>query len=703
MSILALQDLPSDAIPIDMDASLYGLRIKTKMEELSASIRPIVHAVVDQFYRQLSRLSGSQHLIACLSGEELDHMKIKQAENLLMLCSPDLTHEMHKEVALRVGRIHAIVGLSREQLVTSNDVLHAVLLQNVDGTAHAQSLLILARRLVRDLGWQMTAAQNMQILCSNVLFKLGNLAWHAESYTDLITRAAEILGALDGVVGCVFARPDAQGIFKVEAIGGAKTVDFIAHVEKQQRAWLQAGEDPLKPGTGMWAWESRRIARCFNYATDPRVAHWLPCIEEAGYRSGITLPLDPLHEKNPAIVLFIYSGLPGGFSSPEQDAFFSQVKALLTFGLSKLEAFNGTVDTIPYATRKRWQSLLHGSGLEMHYQPVVELRTGSVVKVEALARLRDGDDILTPDTFLPALTSQDLFTLYVSGLDHVLAQRNAWISQGVALGLAINLPASALGNARYVEATRKALDRHNCPPDAITLEILETEEVSPDVDLLSALLAYKKLGVQLAEDDLGSGYSTLARLREMPVDVIKIDRSIVRNAEQDPYNTLRFIYQLTRLGHGLGKRVVVEGVEDMALLQALSRLRVDCAQGYAIAKPMPAAELELWLRLPRILSFQDDRKLTHTLARLADALVWEEGLHVIREETPLNGGKESVLAGFYAAMVDTASHDSAEKAAKTDLTECAIKFGLNSNEYMAARNRLIALLVQNRPIASGAD
>ncbi|HTK00646.1 MAG TPA: EAL domain-containing protein, partial [Bordetella sp.] len=472
-----------------------------------------------------------------------------------------------------------------------------------------------------------------------------------------------------------------------------KTGDFIMHVEKQQLSWLDAGEDPMKPSTGGRARESGHIERCFNFATDARVAHWLPSLEKSGYRSAISLPLGSPHGEHSAIVLSVYSGMPGGFSSSEQHVFFTQIKDLLVFGINKLEAFKETPDTIPYSTRTRWRSLLRGSGLEMHYQPVMELPSGKVTKVEALARLRDGADILTPGAFLPALTSEDLFVLYVKGLDKIMAQRKTWASQGITLDLAINLPASALGNARYIEATQKALDEHGCPPSAITLEILETEEVSADVDLLEALKSYKKLGVQLAEDDLGSGYSTLARLRGMPVDIIKIDQSIVGNAAEDPYNTLRFIYQLTRLGHGLGKKVVVEGVEDMALLHALIRLGADCAQGYAIARPMPAAQLEHWLSQPHELSIPEHEQLTHTLPRLADALVWEEDLHVIREESPFGGIRETVLGNIYAAMGDARVLDPREQAAKADLIECSIKFGQRSNEYMAARNRLIELLV----------
>lgn len=674
----------------------YGAPVYADMAALSRDVPAVLDSVVEQFLDGLSTLPGLKHLIDCLSPDELAHLKKKQARNLAELCSPELTEEQHRQMALHIGRIHAIMGLSREQLVASYDILHTILREHVDAGRHGAALAVLARRLIRDLSCQMAAAQALQLSRHKILLKISDLCWNAENYTDLITKTAELLVEQDGVAGCVVMRPDARGILRAEAMAGAQVHGLLARGEILQNAWIEQGKPPLQPGSTVSAWKSGHTERCLNYATDPNIVAWRESVMQAGYRSSISLPLVPLSGRDPAAVLVVYSEFPGGFSSLEQDAFFMQIKMLLTFGISKLEAFTGATASISHATRRRWQDSLHGAGLEMHYQPIINPHTRQVKKVEALARLHDQGKVLTPGAFFPALSSEDFYIIFERGLDQALRQRADWIRQNrLHLDIALNLPTSALGNPRYVEATRQALYLYDCPPRALTLELLETEEISPGVDLLAALDAYKKLGVCLAEDDLGSGYSTLTRLREMPFDFIKIDRSIVRQADKDPYNTLRFIYQLTRLGHSLGKQVIVEGVEDPALLEAVALLGPNYVQGYAIARPMPAAQFADWLGqwyyeapLPRISN--------DALSRLAEALIWEEGLHVIYKEIPDFAAKAAILEEMYAGMLNKPASSPEERALRTDLVQSARRCGLRGDEYLSARDRMVALLMRDQ-------
>ncbi|WP_019936713.1 EAL domain-containing protein [Bordetella sp. FB-8] len=674
----------------------YGPSVYSDMAALSRDVPAVIESVIEKFNNRLSTLQGLKHLINCLSPGELTHLKRQQARNLTELCSPELTEEQHNRMALETGRIHAITGLSREQLVASYDILHTILREHVDIARHSAALAVLARRQIRDLSCQMAAAQALQLSRHKILLKVSDLCWNAENYTDLITRTAELLVDQDGVAGCVFMRPDARGILRAEALAGAEVPGLLARGEILQNKWIEQGKEPMQPDSTVTAWKRGHTERCLNYATDPNVEAWRASVMQAGYRSSISLPLVPLSDRGPAAVLVIYSELPGGFSSLEQDAFFMQIKTLLAFGISKLEAFTGLTASISHATRRRWQDLLRGAGLQMHYQPIINPHTRQVKKVEALARLHDDGKVLAPDAFFPALSSEDFYTIFERGLDQALRQRADWIKQNkIHLDITLNLPTSALGNPRYVEATRQALYLYDCPPRALTLELLETEEISPSIDLLSALGAYKKLGVCLAEDDLGSGYSTLTRLREMPFDFIKIDRSIVRQADKDPYNTLRFIYQLTRLGHSLGKQVIVEGVEDPALLQAVAQLGPNYVQGYAIARPMRAELFTDWLGqwyyeapLPRVSN--------DALSRLAEALIWEEGLHVIYKEIPDFSAKSAILDEMYASMLNKSASSPQERVLRTDLVQSARRCGLRGTEYLAARDRMVALLMRDQ-------
>ena len=679
------------------EEALYGPPVYAIMQSLSRAVAPVIDAVAAMFYDKLSILPGTEHLINCLSPEELQRLKAQYAHNLALLCSPDLTHEYHRGMALRNGRIHAIVGLSREHLALSNDILQTTLHAHLDLSQHNLALAVLSRRLIHDLAWQMAAAETLQGSRNKTLLRISNLCWTAENYTDLITKVSEVLSEHDGIDGCAFMQPDEHGILRAEALAGAETANMLALAEAQQNAWIAQGEDPLeKPSSTMWAWNSGNIERSLNYGTDPRFTLWSSTLRQVGYASTISLPLMPPGSKNPKVVLSIYGRLPGGFSSLEQDAFFTQIRTLLIFGINKLEAFKNASQSIPHTTRQRWRALLHGEGLEMYYQPVTDPRTGQVKKAEALARLHDGGQTLLPAAFFPVLTSEDFFILFELGLNQALRQRAAWAGRGLDLDVSINLPASALGNPRYAEATRQALDLHACPPCSLTLEILETEETAPGLDLMATLQVYKNLGVRLAEDDLGSGYSTLARLREMPFDVIKIDRSIVCQADKDPYNTLRFIYQLTRLGHSLGKQVIVEGVEDPSLLEAVARLGANCVQGYAVARPMSAKDFDAWLEQPRRIVDPALKKTHDALSRLASALVWEEVLHVIYEELAESQTKKTMLDEIYASMLDRPAGSPEEYALRADLVQCIHRFGLSSLEYVQMRERMIALLLRNQ-------
>lgn len=233
-------------------------------------------------------------------------------------------------------------------------------------------------------------------------------------------------------------------------------------------------------------------------------------------------------------------------------------------------------------------ALLRAGAVEMHYQPILDLALNTVRKVEALARLRDEERLLMPGEFLPELDDEGLYELFVLGLDTALRDRNHWLMHGLTLDISVNLPPGALTDARYVDATSQALARHACPPGALTLEILESRAIGDAALAVTLFRRFSQLGVMMAEDDLGSGHSSLTRLRELDFNWIKIDRSIVNLTGGDDMEVLQFVYQLTRLGHGLGKAVIVEGVEDTSLIEAIRILGADAAQGYGIARPMPA-------------------------------------------------------------------------------------------------------------------
>ena len=678
--------------------TLYGDYAARSLALLTEALEPHLDAIVDEFYGRLAQLPNARHLINCLSTDELLHLKSRQKDNLLLLCSPALTEQRHESTALRLGRIHALAGLNRATLADGHEILQAIILNYVDASWHAHALSVLYRRLLKELAWQLHAVQDLQHSYQRILQSINALSWSARSYIDLITQAMDLLAQSDGILGCAILRPDDEHMLMVEALAGETARDLYERVEAQQKTWLSLGEDPMKPGPTRRAWETRQIERCLNYATDVSVSLWTPLIQSTGIRSSITIPLVSSQSRNLIALLVIHSTFPGGFSSREQDAFLTQVQSLLIFGITRLESWNGLTHTVPYFVRRRWHALLDAAGLEMHYQPVVELRTGKTTKVEALARLRDGSQLLTPGQFFPALSSEDFLHLYARGLNQTLQQRAAWHAQGIELDVAVNLPAAGLQDTRYVEATARALKEHGCPPGSLTLEMLETEELAPNINLIEALDYYLRLGVTLAEDDLGSGYSSLSRLREIPFQVVKIDRSLIGRAGHDSFNALRFVYQLTRLGHNLGKKVVVEGVEDEGMLEAIALLGTDYVQGYVISKPMPASALQDWLASPRQLPGGRDASLPESpLVKLARLLIWEEELHLLLDSPyplPTNDARLRAIQDFIMSMPISAD---GALATKNELISSAFALGLRSLAYVQAREDLIIMIFNDPP------
>ncbi|WP_019938376.1 EAL domain-containing protein [Bordetella sp. FB-8] len=686
--------------PASKRSALYGGSVSRSLASLTATLRPHMDAIVDDFYGRLSQMPGAQDIINSLSQDELSHLKGKQKDNILMLCSPVLTEREHEATALRLGRMHAMTGLDRAILADSHETLQSIILDYVDASWHSRALSILYRRLLKELAWQLHAVQDLQQSHQRILQEINALSWNARSYLDLITQATDVLALSEGILGCVLMRPDDSGLLMLEALAGNAVHDVFESVQAQQKTWLWAGEDPTKPGPTHRAWHTRQIERCLNYATDASVAHWAPLIRGTAIRSSVTLPLVISQDRDPIALLALYAKFPGGFSSREQKAFLVQVQSLLVFGINRLESWSGVTHTVPYFVRRRWHALLEDTGLEMHYQPIVELKTNRTTKVEALARLRDGSRLLTPAQFFPALSMEDFFHLYVRGLNQALRQRVQWRAQGLELDIAVNLPAAGLTDARYVQATREALKTHACPPAALTLEVLETEELAPNVDLIEALGHYLNLGVMLAEDDLGSGYSSLSRLREIPFQIVKIDRSLIHQVRQDAFNALRFVYQLTRLGHNLGKKVVVEGVEDEGMLRAIALLDTDYVQGYVVARPMPADALPDWLASSRspLPVCSDNVRADNPMVKLACLLTWEEELHLLLEGTcPPLPTDDARLCDMRNLIMSMPISDSGAVQAKNQLFANALDDGLRSMAYVQAREELIIMIFNACP------
>lgn len=235
--------------------------------------------------------------------------------------------------------------------------------------------------------------------------------------------------------------------------------------------------------------------------------------------------------------------------------------------------------------------------LLLHYQPKVDLQTGRVMGVEALIRWQHPKrGLLSPAAFLSYVEGSDLeIPVGRWVMQQAVAQAAQWHQQDLPVQVSINVGASHLLTEGFCMELRDLLQQFpQVPASAIELEILESTAIS-DISKASELIQRcQSLGVRFALDDFGTGYSSLTYLRSLPVQTLKIDQSFVRDMLSDPED-LNIVDGVIRLAQVFGREVIAEGVESLAHGERLVQLGCRLAQGYGIARPMPASQFADWV------------------------------------------------------------------------------------------------------------
>jgi diguanylate cyclase (GGDEF)-like protein/PAS domain S-box-containing protein len=248
------------------------------------------------------------------------------------------------------------------------------------------------------------------------------------------------------------------------------------------------------------------------------------------------------------------------------------------------------VRRLELATQLR-QAITDGS-LAIEYQPVVELATSRVTGVEALVRWSPHGEQLPPGEFLGVAEDSGLIIpLGDWVLREACRQAAAWRESGWPIGLSVNFSLRQVSAARFAASVLAVLDEHGLPYGALTLEVTEQVLVEGAEPMVAGLSELRRHGVRLAIDDFGTGYASLAYLRELPVDIIKIDPSFVAGLGID--GTLALLTRtIVQVGHDLGIEVVAEGIERPEQLELLRAMGCGLGQGYLVARPMTARGIE---------------------------------------------------------------------------------------------------------------
>jgi len=308
-------------------------------------------------------------------------------------------------------------------------------------------------------------------------------------------------------------------------------------------------------------------------------------------------------------------------------------------GRNRYHLFDPESDRRARARREelaRIRQALASGEFVLHYQPKVDMRQGLVLGVEALIRWQHPErGLLLPADFLPLIDGSDLAVELGNWvLAEALGQMESWGQAGLNLGVSINIAGEHLQAPGFADDLGRLLAKHpTVQPSAIELEVLETAALEDMVLVGEVFAACRQHGVHFALDDFGTGYSSLTYFRRLPAEVLKIDQSFVRDMLDDPED-LAIVEGVIGLTKAFRRKVIAEGVETPEHGMLLIQLGCDWAQGFGIARPMPAADIPAWVAGFRpdplwssIASFQWAREDLPMLLAEVDHGRWKKALY----------------------------------------------------------------------------
>jgi diguanylate cyclase (GGDEF)-like protein/PAS domain S-box-containing protein len=252
-------------------------------------------------------------------------------------------------------------------------------------------------------------------------------------------------------------------------------------------------------------------------------------------------------------------------------------------------------DHVGFSLASDLRYALEHDQLELHYQPEISCSSRASERVEALVRWHHSKrGLIKPDVFVPLAEQLGLIrplTRYV--LTKAAQQCHDWRSAGLNMNVAVNVSIHDLQDPEFPELVENLIKYWRLWPECLRLEVTETTIMSEAPEPVIQRL--RALGVPLSIDDFGTGYSSLVRIKQLPIDEIKIDKSFVTGTAVD-HDDSTIVQSIIHLAHGLGKRVVAEGVETQEAWQWLVEAGCDAVQGYLLGIPMPAEKLNEWVR-----------------------------------------------------------------------------------------------------------
>lgn len=309
------------------------------------------------------------------------------------------------------------------------------------------------------------------------------------------------------------------------------------------------------------------------------------------------------------LILHPYFGCTGSFGTPNHKtpsnavAFYEQAKLALNHAMLKnyqIEVYDQHIKTASsnvHAVDEAIIEALQQNELVIYLQPIVTLPREICLNAEVLLRWQHPDwHNISPARLIDTIYKKGFGRVFIRWLINTACQAAAALDSASKqpISLTINLSVTDLLDADLPELLAQSISLWDISADHLIIEITESDILVDEVKAAEVINQIVALGCKFALDDFGTGYSSMARLRNMPIDFVKIDQSFVRNITHSPEDRA-IVQSVVKLAHSLGKQVVAEGVEDDACLALLKAMQCEKIQGYVYAKPMAYEEFEQWL------------------------------------------------------------------------------------------------------------
>lgn len=604
----------------------YEPGIRTLLARISSRVKGLSADFVSVFYTRLADYTDSSSLFNLLTKTEFDALKAAQARHLQAILSPDLDFEGHIEISKTMARAHEMVGVDLPSILEAYHVYQDGVKEflptlNLNDEDQSALMRTVETRLLLDLEVQIIEHYQFDSEMAVFVEHFGDTVRNADTLPDLLNQVMRAVVELDGVVAGLFLRPDSDGDLLIEATAGKAGRDYADAMHSNQVPYLHTSPDiPAGQGPAGRAWRTTQIQSSPSYEFRDDLKAWKDIGESLGFRSNVAIPL--LDENSrPFALLTLYSSWPGYFDSRPKKVLLRHIQNLLSHTVLHFERDV----VVSVKNRQVYCDLLASESLEIYLQPIIDLKTGRLSHFEALARLRKSDgSLINPGEFLPVCGKSDLFLLFRLGLERIYKHFLFLKKVGIDVPISINLPPDGLSDDSYKEILFHFLSSEKIEKNRIMLEILETQDPSDLQKRNSRVEEFRREGISIIQDDLGSGYSSLLRMDDINFDQVKVDQGLVRSASKNPQRTMEFIYHLTRLAYGFEIPVTIEGLENKGLIEASIILGADYGQGFGIGHPMPVQEIVSWQENFTYVS--NPGKPKTAMGALAGYLLWDQQL-----------------------------------------------------------------------------